>query len=306
MKITNWVFLVLWLSAAPLQSAIMKHAEQKVAAAVSIGYISGTAHEYVYLAEGALLSHLLWNMEQAPIIRAEGTFPLNSWLEAGLSGWINLDQGEALMDDYDWEPPISVFSKWSHHPDTDLRQANEVDIHLKGWFLQKEHWSLAGMVGYKRSLYSFLAKGGCFNYDFGLNVGCFPEGEVGIGYKQTYTLPYLGIAGMYSLRSWVIQSAFKYSNWVEGRDKDQHYQTYFTFYEGSNHFKYYEASVNAGYFVTSRVKVFAEGIYNLIPNKKMGTVVVDNLVNERFDIEGPVAGFSNNNYILSLGIQYLA
>lgn len=297
--------LLLSLISCGLHAVDNSLTKQKFSVNASIGYLSGTAHEHVYDPDnGAQISHLVWKMETTPIIRAEGAFQVNSWLEASLNGWINLATGDALMDDYDWFPPIIPFAMWSHHPDTDLQQANEVDINLKAWFLQKPNYKLGGILGYQRNLYSFVAKGGCYNYFYGALVGCFPEGEVGIGYKQTYNLPYIGIAGRYLIHLWEFAGLVKYSNQVSARDVDQHYSRTLTFYEGSNKFDYYNLNLNAGYYVKPQIKLFAEGAFNYIPNKKTGTVIIDQSTNERNDITGAAAGLSNKNYILSFGIQY--
>ncbi len=302
----NLALVILSLISCLVQAAETELSKQKFSVNASLGYISGTAHEYVYNPDnGTQLSHLLWKMENAPIIRAEGAYKINSWLDAGLNAWINLNKGNyALMDDYDWYPPIVPFFMWSDHPDTDLRQASEVDLNLKGWFLQKSNYKLAAMVGYQRNLYSFVAKGGCFNYYFGAFVGCFPEGQIGIGYKQTFNMPYIGLAGNYLWKLWELTGHLKYSNQVTARDIDQHYQyPPRTFYEGSNNFKYYNLNLNAGYYVKPQIKLFAEGSFNYIPNKKTGSVVIDQLTNERTDY-ADAAGLSNQNYIFSLGIQY--
>ena len=174
----------------------------------SLGYLSGTAQEFVYDSDtGQKISQLNWRMQGNLIFKAEGSYPLSSWLDATLHGWINLAQNNALMDDYDWlDPTQKHWTDWSHHPDTDLRQANEVDVSLKGWFLQKTNYRLAAMLGYQRSLYSFLARRGCYWYDNGSNVGCFPPDEGGIGYKQTFAMPYLGFVGAYRLHLFEMHS----------------------------------------------------------------------------------------------------
>lgn len=304
MKI-NLISLVLFLIPSLVSATELNLNKQRFSVNTSIGYLSGTAHEYVYDPDtGAQLSHLVWKMETDPIIRAEGVYQLNSWLEANLNGWINLSTGNGVMDDYDWFPPIVPFAMWSHHPDTHLNQANEADINLKIGFLKTQNYKLSGILGYQRTLYSFVAKGGCYNYYYGAVVGCFPEDAVEIGYKQTYNMPYLGIAGHYLFKLWELSGLFKYSNQVAARDIDQHYGRMLTFYEGSNKFKYYNLSLNLGYYIKPQIKLFTEGSFNQIPNKKTGTVLWDQTSNDRIDIPGAAAGLSNKNYILSFGIQF--
>lgn len=302
-KITTLFFLS--LLSCNLHATAMNLTKQKFSLNASLGYVTGTAEEFVYdpNQNGALLSHLVWKMEGVPIVRAHGNYQINSWLEAGVGGWINLKIGEGLLDDYDWLPPITVFEMWSHHTDTKVKQASEADIHLKGWLLQKSNYKLGALVGYQRNLYSFIARGGCFNYYFGAYVGCFPAGEAGIGYKQTFNMPYLGVAGQLLINNWDFSGLFKFSNQVSARDIDQHYQRALTFYEGSNKFKYYNASLNAGYFIKPQLKLFTEASYNYIPNKKITSTMVDNLNDFRIDFPDS-AGLSNQNYMLSVGVQF--
>ena len=298
-------FLLFALLPGALYAQENNHSQQKFYLNTSVGYLAGNAPEYVFDPNtGSQLSHLVWRMQDAPIIRAQGAFQINSWFEASLNGWINLTTGNALMDDYDWFPPIVPFAMWSHHPDTDLQQANEVDLNLKAWVLQNKQFQLGGVLGYQRNLYSFAAKGGCYSYYYGAVQGCFPEGEVVIGYKQTFNMPYIGIAAQYAVKAWELTGLFKYSNQVAARDIDQHYSRTLSFYESSNKFESFMLNINLGYYIKPQIKLFTEGLFNDIPKRKTGTVIIDQSINDRQDITGEAAALSNRNYILSFGIQY--
>lgn len=272
----------------------------------SLGYLGGSAHEFVYDSDtGRKMSQLNWEMKGVPIVQVEGNYQLLSWLDTNLRGWITLGKGSVLMDDYDWLiPEQSAWSKWSHHTDTDLRGANEVDMSMRAFALQNAAYQLGGVIGYQRNLYSFLAKGGCFNYDNGIDIGCFPDGEVGIGYQQMFNMPYIGLLGTYVHDAIELSGIFKYSNSVVGRDVDQHYQRSLTFREGSNQFEFYHVLFNAGYFVKPQVKLFVMGSYTYFPNKKTGTQIRDNTQNIVVFLPHGSAGFSNENYVCALGVQY--
>lgn len=287
-----------------LDAAQSTPSPSKLSISAAVGSLNGTANEYVYLPQGARLSHLIWDMQDDPIFKAAGRFQFNSWVNFNLSGWINMGHGNGLMNDYDWALPITHYSDWSNHPNTDLRQANEVDINVSADFLHLQQLDLAVMLGYQRNLYSFLAKGGCYDYSFGTVVGCFAEDLPVIGYRQAFSAPYIGLVGIYTAPLWQLEANIKYSNRVAGRDKDQHYLRDLTFYEGSNNFTFYNMSLNAGYFFSPQLKLFAEGTLNYITKRKMGSIMINNLANERTDFVGPVAGFSNYNYILAAGLNY--
>lgn len=272
----------------------------------SIGYLSGKSKEFVYDAPtGRKVSELDWKISGEPIIRGEANVHLFRWLDFNAQGWITLQQGRAVMDDYDWFNPNQIFwTDWSHHEDTNLRQANEFDLNLRSWFIQKPSYQVAGMAGYQRTLFSFLAKGGCFTYDNGSDIGCYVPGERIIGYKQVYGSPYIGLAGAYLVRSFEFNGLFKFSNRVNAKDVDQHYLRTLTFHDQSNHSKYYNAVLNAGYFIKPQIKLFVEGSLTYFPNTIAETEKIDNSTGALQYYPRGSAGLGNRNYIIALGIQY--
>ncbi|MCU7307010.1 omptin family outer membrane protease, partial [Escherichia albertii] len=83
-------------------------------------------------------------------------------------------------------------------------------------------------------------------------------------------MPYIGLTGSYRYEDFEFGGAFKYSGWVEASDNDEHYApgkriTYRNKVKDPN---YYSVAVNAGYYVTPNVKVYVEGTWNRVTNKK--------------------------------------
>ncbi|WP_133136933.1 omptin family outer membrane protease [Legionella rowbothamii] len=271
----------------------------------SIGYLAGKSQEFVYNDGGAeKVSQLNWKINGAAVIKGEGNYKLLPWLDFNAQGWITLADGDAVMDDYDWLNPFQRhWSDWSHSKDTDLRQANEFDFNLRARFFKLSSVQLAAMVGYQRTLFSFLAKGGCYIYNDGMDVGCFPEGEKGIGYKQTFSTPYIGILGNYRINAYELNALFKYSSWVTAKDVDQHYMRDLTFHDGGHNFEFYNVTVNAGYYIRPQIKLFTEGSFSYVPNKIADTNIRDNVTSEETYIPAS-AGLNNKNMVLSVGIQY--
>lgn len=273
----------------------------------SLGYLSGTSKEFVYDEfTGRKISELNWEISGAAILRGEANYHLFQWLDLNGRGWVTLSQSSGVMDDYDWlNPGQALWTHWSHHEDTSFRQGNEFDLNLRSWLIQKPTYQLAGMAGYQRTLFSFHARGGCFIYDNGENVGCFTPGKSTIGYKQTYETPYIGLAGKYLHHAFEFNGILKFSNWVNAKDVDQHYLRNLTFNERGNQFKYYNAVLNAGYFVKSHIKLFAEGSISYIPNHIAETEIIDSSSGERAYSPNGSAGLGNRNYIIALGVQYV-
>ncbi|MFT4058628.1 MAG: omptin family outer membrane protease [Legionella sp.] len=272
----------------------------------SIGYLSGKSKEFVYDSfTGDKISQLNWKINGEPVIKGELNYKIFSWLDANVQGWTIVSTGNVVMDDYDWLVPGQYhWSDWSHHEDTDLNQANEFDLNLKAWFLQHDNTALAGIFGYQRTRFSYVAIGGCYMYNNGESIGCFPSTEKGIGYKQTFSSPYIGIASKYFVNSFEFNGVFKFSNWVDARDVDQHYTRALTFKEGADDFQFYNMTINAGYYLRPQIKLFAEGAFNYFPNKKTATTIIDHDL-RIVEYEGnDSAGLNNRNMVLAVGISY--
>lgn len=270
---------------------------------VAAGYLGGESNEYVYDESGRTLSQLNWKIDGAAIIKGEVEFDLLTWLTANVNGWTTLDKGHAQMDDYDWmNPARSTWTDWSHHPDTDLNYANNIDLNLRAWFLQNQHYKLGGMAGYQQNSFEFLAKGGCYQYAEGLYTGCFPDHEPGIRYQQTFETTYVGLAGKYLLNNVELNATFKISPWVQARDVDEHYARDITFTENGENSTFTSVTLAAGYFVSPHTKVFFETAYNQFANGKADTQINDHrgIIYQVDDS----SGLSNHNYVLALGVQY--
>ncbi len=107
------------------------------------------------------------------------------------------------------------------------------------------------------------------------------NGERAIGYKHVFAR-YIGLTGSYRFEDFELGGTFKYSGWVEASDNDEHYEgkriTYRSKVKDQN---YYSVAVNAGYYVTPNAKVYVEGAWNRVTNKKgnsfnfMTTMITD-------------------------------
>ncbi len=277
--------------------------QDKLSINAGIGYLGGESKEYVY-EDDLTLSQLNWNIEQAAIVIGEINYQIFQNLALNAAGWVTAGMGNATMDDYDWlNPNQSSWTEWSHHEDTDLRYANQVDLNLRSWFMKREHLKLGLMAGYQRNAFSFLARGGCFQYDNRQFIGCFPENEIGIGYQQTYNTGYLGALGHYENKALDVNAAVKYGPYVKSNDVDQHYARSLTFKESGNGASFYSLAVDTGFRMNPRAKVYIEGAINYFSNTKANTEMIDRISGER-DFFINAAGLKNTNYWLALGIQY--
>ncbi|MBF0693370.1 omptin family outer membrane protease [Providencia alcalifaciens] len=271
----------------------------------SLGWLGGESKEYVYDPDsGKKLSELNWKINNAPIIKGDISWDPLFWLTLNARGWITLSSSGSEMDDYDWmDDSQSHWSDWSNSPDTHLNHANEFDINAKTWLVKRPDYKVGAVVGYQQTRFSWTAFGGHFVYDNGNNIGDFPPGIRGIGYKQKFSVPYIGLTGGYRYRDIEFNALLKFSPWVEARDNDEHYMNNRTFREKTSGSNYYSTSVDVGYYITPNAKVFTEFTWNKYSQGKGGMQVIDPVIGSRY-VGGDAAGIENKNYSLTAGLQY--
>ena len=289
-----------------LNTYAAEYNENGLSLSTSLGILSAKAHEYVYYSgTESKLSQLDWRIKNAAIINAEFNYDFLAWFSVNGRGWTTLAKSKSVMDDYDWFNPYQeTWTDWSHHENTHLNYANELDLSLRAWLLQQQDYKLGLAAGYQWSSFSWRANGGCYQYNNGTYTGCFASDQPGIGYQQKFSTPYVGLAGKYFINNFEFNALLKYSNWVTARDHDEHYERNLTFYEHGNNFTYYAATLNSGYFVSPHAKVFVEAAYNHYSNGRADTEIIDNDTGKH-GYEDDSAGLSNKNYSIALGMQYL-
>ena len=284
---------------------------EKLSADISMGTLSGKTKERVYEPEegGRKISQLDWKYNNAAIIKGAINWDLMPWLSVGAAGWSTIAGRGANMVDKDWldASNAGTWTDESRHPNTRLNYANEFDLNMKGWILNEPDYQLGLMAGYQQSRYSFNATGGTYIYSedggFRNENGSFPDGERGIGYKQRYKMPYIGLTGNYRYDNFEVGGAFKYSGWVRASDNDEHYARGITFRSKVKDQNYYSVSANAGYFITPDAKVYLEGVWSRVTNKKGDSTLYDRNDNTS-DRAKNVAGIENYSFMATVGLKY--
>lgn len=279
---------------------------ESISTSASLGMLSGESKEFVYDADtGYKLSQLDWKINNVAIIKADLSWEVYPFLTLNARGWTSLGSGSGRMDDYDWLDENQA--KWTHHsshPNTNVNYANEFDLNFKTWFVQSEDYKAGIVAGYQETRFSWTARGGRYSYNNGTDQGYFKPGERGIGYSQRFSMPYIGLVGRYNVNDFEFNAQFKFSDWVTGRDNDEHYQRNLTFNEKTSNSRFYGASVDAGYFLTPNAKVFIEYTYSKYEEGKGDTKIIDRKSGEIGYIGGDSAGMSNYNQIITAGLQY--
>lgn len=278
----------------------------------SLGYMGGESKEYVY-DNDKLLSRLDWKIKNSAILKMEANYDLLPWLSINAAGWTTLASGSGHLNDFDWQDPNSSSNTDSSASSATLNEANEYDLSLRGWILNNINYKAGIIAGYQENRVSLTGKGGTFdyagtdsddNYDPNLprQRGSFPRNQSVIGYKQTYHAPYIGLIGKYSINNFEFNALIKYSHWVDSNDNDNHYLTGTTSATDTSSAELWAGQINAGYWVTSRAKIFTEANYTYYPNKKGE---IEQWDNDGYQSAPGGGGIHNMNWSFTAGLQYL-
>ncbi len=270
----------------------------------ALGALSGESLEYVYGFGKQKLSQLNWKIGYSPILKAQINYEMFPWLSLNGQGWITLAKGRSTMDDYDWMNPFqSRWTDWSHHKNTQLTTANASDLNVRGWLLRRPNYKIGASLGYERNAFTFLSKGGCFQYLSGELEGCFPTELPVIRYQQTFRTVYAGLLGEYTLEKFSLGLVLKFSPLVQAQDIDKHYLRNLTFKDTGENSRYYSATLSVGYYLTTQTKLFAEASYDRYSLGRGDTNIISHDWGTS-QLLPDSAGLSNKNYSLALGFHY--
>ncbi|RNF35156.1 omptin family outer membrane protease [Paracoccus methylarcula] len=158
----------------------------------TLGYGRITANELVYSGAGdERLSHLIWEAN-TPVATLNARFDLgNAWVLSGQA--IFSVNGRADMTDFDWLAPFAKGTsdhQWtdrSRHPDSQLDHYLDLELAAGRDFDLNEATRVNLHGGLKYTWVEWHARGGSYIYSengFRDARGSFPDGEVGISYKQ--------------------------------------------------------------------------------------------------------------------------
>ncbi|MDX7987047.1 omptin family outer membrane protease [Xenorhabdus sp. 12] len=294
--------------ASPVLAEDSIHPETgNVKISTGLGWLGGESKEYVYNPNnGQKMSELDWKIKNIPIIKGDISWDALNWLTVNARGWVTLSSsGSGGMDDYDWVTPGQEhWSHWSTHPNTRLNHANEFDVNIRGWLLNKSAYRFGAILGYQQTRFSWTAFGGSYIYDNGGNIGTFPRDERGIGYKQQFSLPYLGIVGAYRYQNFEFNGLLKFSPWVKAKDNDEHYARDTTFRVQADNLRYYSATVDAGYYVTPKAKVYTEFSASKYEEGQGGMQSINTITGKSDYLGGNAAGIENVHYSVTVGLKY--
>lgn len=191
-----------------------------------LGYLTGESTEKVYDANGARESRLDWKIDDALIVGTRVNYRATNWLAFELGGWTSL-AADATMDDYDWLlQDRKGWSDWSHHKDTDLTRAFEVDFAARGRVLERDGYWIDGLLGYQLRNYKFRASNG--DYTYSVNGWRDTRGSFSgpqVDYAQWWRTPYIGVQAGYAMPGLRLSGKIMGSPFAQASDSDLHIAT---------------------------------------------------------------------------------
>ncbi|PWC19104.1 protease [Brenneria roseae subsp. roseae] len=297
--------LISGYAAADIGEKRQRFYQDKLTGSIALGFLAGESQESIYHPNngGKKASELDWKINSAVILKGDVSYDILPRFSAGLRGWTTLSSGNGTMDDYDWlDNSKPGWSHWSHHAKTDLNYANEIDVNIIGWLVKAHDYKVGATFGYQRTAFSWSAYGGAFNYDNGNDIFTFPNSYKIIGYRQTYSMPYIGLIGSWRYQDFELSGLIKFSDWVEGKSNDEHYDRDLTIRNKGNNARHLSATVSAGYYIHPQTKIYAEAAYSRYEEARSGLEWKEAGSSNYFD--GDWSGLDNKYYTLSLGVQY--
>lgn len=277
---------------------------ENISTGLSLGLLSGEAKQRGYEPDsGHNIIQLNWKYKNAVIIKGNIDWDFSPWASLGFDGWTTLTSAPGQMELYGWQDDSrEQWTDHSYHPDTRLRYANEFDLSIKGWILNNKNYRFGAVAGYQQSSFNWLSKGGYYNYNEGDDTGMFEPGKTVVSYHQKLAIPYIGLAGLYRYKKLEIDGSFKYSSWVRTSGENQDYiiDTLSVKSKTDNQ-EYYSLSASAGYYITDNAKVYLQGTWNRLLNKK-GNASIENM-GMTYNINDS-SGIAHTNFITTVGLKY--
>ena len=197
---------------------------------MSLGLLNGESGEYVNLTDiSHRLSQLTWKLDNVYMLGFGGSVAPLPWLKFNADISFKLNNGNGVMDDYDWMTLSTDWSDWSHHENVDLKTGWMLDLNSEMVFYKWEGNRFFLTVGFKYDDWKWQVHGGDFIYStFDTSrdmVGSFPDDALAITYEQKYYTPYIGIGFSSDLNPTPITFSGRIigSTFAFGESTDQHH-----------------------------------------------------------------------------------
>lgn len=199
-----------------------------VSAEPFVGFLRGTAGEYVYSAANpkTKISQLDWSVNTLVVGGRLAVRPFDNLTLRGRF-WASVSS-DGDMKDYDYFGGFYGKDSWTHkstHSDTRLGRTWQADGSVAWAYYGGPDLALTAIAGFRHYQVEYNAYGGSYLYStsaFRDTPGSFSPGELGISYRQTWQTPYVGLGAAYNGPNWAVSAEVIGSPFVMARDRDYH------------------------------------------------------------------------------------
>lgn len=285
----------------------------------SAGQIAGTSSEKIFdypHGKKFLLSDLKWDYQKVTIAGVMASAGVGGRYRVNVGYWSAFSGGSGLMVDRDWiysdaetETLVPDDTNWTHesrHPDTSLDVGTMFDLNTNMLVLRAAPFSLRAILGFKWDTWDWSARGGTYTYSsssFRDTVAAFGSDEKAIEYKQSYTIPYLGLGVNWSTRRFLMDLHLLASPAIWASSTDYHNMRDTTFEGDYFGGLYVGLGLTATWAVTQRWAVTLRGEYQSI-SRLTGDMTVTTPDNRYVYADGGGVGMDALMFTLGTSFQF--
>jgi outer membrane protease len=243
---------------------------------LGVGHLQASAKEFVYGGPGpgdGQLSQLNWNSSHAVALQlglSQEIFPRLALFTNAVYGY----EGHSEMVDYDWLGLDVNWTDRSQHDDTSLEHYFQGDIGLSYTLLDWPSFQFALRAGFRYTDIAWAAHGGSYIYStlppftFRDDRGHFPDGQLGIAYRQQFPGVFLGPQIAWSLGRWTLRGGGLAGMTISASDRDRHWASDSIFVEEFDQQAFFGANLGVDYTLKNALTLFLEGCYDKYPVMK--------------------------------------
>lgn len=226
---------------------------------IGTGYLTGQAHESVYWPSHGnhKASELTWDIDSMYMLGLGGSMQFN-WVKLNANVWFNINDGDGLMEDYDWLEPGNDWTHRSIHEDTSVTSGVMFDTNAEMNIFSTGQIAITGILGFRHDSFEWEARGGTYLYSvygFRDTAGTIPDGLLGVTYEQTFNVPYAGIGFNGDFDSLHISAKLTGSIFVSGETVDQHHLRDFVTYADFSNENMWAFDIGVSYDITNVINL---------------------------------------------------
>jgi outer membrane protease len=134
-------------------------------------------------------------------------------------------------------------------------------------------------------------------------IGSFPDGQLGITYRQVWQTPYVGLGATYNGENWTVSAEVIGSPFVISRARDNHVMRDTIFTDDLDMSGMVGLSAGLEYRFSPVFSLAGRIEYQKYFEAKGGTVIRDNTAGTITRVGKPGAGADSDSLLLSVGVK---